>query len=85
MTRFEGNDLTKYGRVDFLELLTEMPYGELRTLYKLVSQCDHNFRTEAVLGEIEHNAAFDFFENICVDIPRPDTLQLKLPLLETNQ
>jgi hypothetical protein len=80
MTRFEGWNLTRYDRGDFEELLEDMPYGELRSLYQLVVQCDHDFRPEAVTAEIEHCAAFGFFVNICGDIPQPDALQLTLPL-----
>jgi hypothetical protein len=80
MTKFEGEDLSSIPQEHVAHDLGGMPYKTLVKLYKLVVQNDHDFRSEAVTSIIEENAAFDLFENVCADVPRPDTLQMELPL-----
>ncbi len=85
MTKFNGMNLTRIDRHDFeTALLDTLSYESLRNLYQLVVQNDHDFRPEAVIDEIEYQAAFNFFENACGDIPRPNAIQNLLPLGEPD-
>ena len=56
----------------------KMPLPELRKLYTLIVQLLHDVRPEAVKAEIEHQAMFNFFENACADIHKPEFIQLEL-------
>jgi hypothetical protein len=79
--KYGGRDLTRMDRDDFREWLEEMDYRDLRNLYQLVVQNDHDFRREAVTKEIEFQAAFAWIENICAEVVRPDKTQRELPLV----
>lgn len=50
---------------DMAEVLAEQPFAWLRNLYRFVIQCDRDFRPEAVLGEVEYQAAWILFVNLC--------------------
>jgi hypothetical protein len=83
MTEFEGYNLTKVDREDFKADLMDQNvfrFEDIRNLYQLVVQNDHDFRTETVRNELEYLAAFNLFENICALVPRPDSTQLTLPI-----
>lgn len=81
MHKFEGKDFTRFSyREEFEEYLSELPFRDLRNLYQLVVQNDHDFAREQVVAEVEYLTAFTFFENVCNDIPRFDRTQLELPL-----
>lgn len=56
----------------------DMPMDTLKKLYQLVVMLVHDFSQETAVKEIEYQAAFDFFENCCNRIPKPDARQLKL-------
>lgn len=63
---FEGLPLTPdaFGEDD----LDDLSFLTLRRLYRFIVQCLHDFRPEAVRGEIEHQASFILFQNLCTDI-----------------
>jgi hypothetical protein len=71
MLRFAGQDLSTLYSVDFASWLADLEVKTLRNFYRLVVQCEHDFRREAVEAEIEYQAAFCFFNNICDDL-RPE-------------
>lgn len=77
---WEGVDITRMDEDDFHIYLEEMGYRELRNLYELVIQNDHDFRRSCLNQMIEEYAAFNFFDNDCDNIVRPTMTQLELPL-----
>lgn len=57
------------------EDLENLSDDSLRELYALVRMLEHDITRKIAEGEVEHHAAFDFFENICNDIkltPKPE-------------
>ncbi len=78
--KYEGRDLTRMEKEDFREWLEEMRYTDLRHLYELVVQNDHDFRPEAVKDEIEFRAATEWIDVACDDIPKPTMTQGMLSL-----
>lgn len=80
MLSFQGHKLQRMERYEFEDWLGNIEFSILKDLYKLVVQNDHDFRREAVEREIEYQATFTFFENICGDVPRPEKTQLTLPI-----
>ena len=77
--KFEGYDFTEG---DIRDTLTEMPYNTLRKLYSLITMLAHDWRREAVENEIEFQAAFYVFENVCSDVPKPEATQKRLAFAE---
>jgi hypothetical protein len=75
-----GANIAQMNQEAFREYLEALAYTDLRRLYQLVVQNDHDFRREAIKTEIEFRAAFTLFNNLCADIPRPDKTQKELPL-----
>ena len=61
LTHFNGVELTTDD--DF----SEWEYAELRKLYQFIVMLAHDTKKPEV--EVEHQAAFHFFQNICGDIP----------------
>ena len=61
--------------------LMEMDYFKLRKLYQLVVMLSHD--TGNPSQELEHQAAFSFFANVCADIPQPDAFQKRFEFAET--
>lgn len=66
LTSFDGVTLKPFDE----DILTdpETAYVWLRSLYRFLVQCDHDFRREAVKSEIEWQAASTFFHNTCSDV-----------------
>lgn len=77
---FEGCDFTDRGR-HIEETLMEMDYSKLRKLYQLIVMLSHD--TEDPSKELEHQAAFQFFANVCSDIPQPDAYQKRFEFAGT--
>jgi hypothetical protein len=75
-----GVNIARMDQADFQEYLEELAYTDLRRLYQLTVQNDHDFSRGAGKTEIEFQAAFALFNNLCADIPRPDKTQKELPL-----
>jgi hypothetical protein len=87
LSEFEGHDFTRRG-VDWEAYMRgkpdadpddisdePMPYADLRKLYQLIVMLKHDTCEEAIVSEVAHNAAFDFFVNICREVPQPDAIQ----------
>ena len=74
IAEFEGLQLDR-PQGDLENILNDTDFGTLQNLYQLVLQIKHDTRTEAILSEIAHQAAFQFFANACADITQPDTIQ----------
>jgi hypothetical protein len=68
--KFEGYDFTT------ATPLADMDWPSLRKLYQLVIMLKHDLANPE--KEVEYQAAFAFFENVCSDIPRPNEVQRKL-------
>jgi hypothetical protein len=76
LTTFEGIKLTDS---EYLQGIFErnqedgetptMTYEELRRLYALVRMLEHDLTPEKAQAEVEHQASFNFFSNLCADIP----------------
>ena len=75
---FEGCDFTER---HIEETLMEMDYAKLRKLYQLIVTLIHD--TENPSKEMEHQAAFIFFANVCSDIPQPDAYQKRFEFDKT--
>lgn len=92
ITEFEGYKFVKYESLDHWKavLLGEdedksyMSYQTLRKFYQLVTMLNHDVRKEAVKEQLEIEAAFTFVENICADIPQPDSIQKKFEFTEAG-
>ena len=67
LERFNGYALTG----DISDVLADMPMDELRRLYQYVVMLEHDLRREAAVAEVEHQAAFNLFENLCANVERP--------------
>ncbi len=85
ITEFEGfkvgRDISKEEWREILDGTNnyqKMPLPVLRKLYALIVQLLHDVRPETVKAEIEHQAMFNFFENYCADIHKPEFIQLEL-------
>lgn len=85
IVEFEGFKVNRdMGEAEWREVLegtndyTEMSYETLLKLYALVTHLIHDVRPEAVKSEIEYQAAFNFFENACSDIRKPEFIQPSL-------
>lgn len=76
ITEFEGYDFDRPLDEDLETVLMDMEYQTLRKLYRLVLMLKHDLRDPE--GEIELNAAFDLFANVCGDINIPDATQGRL-------
>lgn len=57
-----------------------MDYATLRRLYALVVMLAHDLTPARAAAEVEHQAAFQFVEHACADIPRFRFTQRLLPL-----
>jgi hypothetical protein len=57
-----------------------MGYAALRRLHALVARLAHDLTPARAAAEVEHQAAFQFVENGCADIPRFRFTQALLPL-----
>jgi hypothetical protein len=68
--KFEGTDFTD------ATPLADMDWPSLRKLYQLVVMLKHDLENPE--KEVEYQAAFAFFENVCSDIPRPNEVQRTL-------
>ena len=66
--------------LDWERTYPTMSYATLRRLYALVVMLSHDFTPEAATAEVEHQAAYQFIEGACQDIPRYDSIQGLLPL-----
>lgn len=64
LTRFEGVEMSADN-----DPLDDMPMSDLRKLYRLVVMLDHDFTQAKACAEVEYQAAFILFENLCDDIP----------------
>lgn len=49
-----------------------MSYQSLRHLYALVRMLEHDLTQDKAQAETEHQAAFNYFSNLCADIPTAD-------------
>lgn len=49
-----------------------MSYQSLRRLYALVRLLEHDLTPDKAQAETEHQAAFNYFSNLCADIPTAD-------------
>lgn len=49
-----------------------MSYHSLRRLYALVRLLEHDLTPDKAQAEVEHQAAFNYFSNLCADIPTAD-------------
>lgn len=70
---FEGMELgesavRRHGSDMLWDSIAGSSFPFLRRLYRFVVQCLHDFRREAVESEIEHQAAFALFVNLCTDV-----------------
>jgi len=68
LTKFDGAELFTRGRPGGLLATAtigdlDLPFEDLRRLYRLVVMLDHDFTRGAARAEVEHQAAFLFFEN----------------------
>lgn len=88
ITEFEGYDLTRHDRGYWRDVFIgdgdpalKMPYDVLVKLYKYVVMLAHDFTQEAAAREIEHQAAYLFFEGACNDLPKPDAVQLEFAFM----
>ncbi len=50
------------------DLLETLDFRTLRRLYRFIVQCLHDFRREGVRSEIEWQAAFHLFANVCRNV-----------------
>ncbi len=68
LTEFEGIKLA--GRsLDFTYSdLADLPFPQLRRLYRFIVQCQHDFNPGNVRSEVEYQAAFDLFSNVCANV-----------------
>ena len=69
LTKFEGYDLEGTDE----ELITSMPFKDLRKLYQLVATTEQQWAGTAPEREVEFLAAFTFFHNLAIDVERPNT------------
>lgn len=79
--RFEGREFVGlYSKGSLREEMKspDYPYQTLRNLYQLIVMIKHDIQGRD--KHVERHASFAFFENTCSDIPRPDAIQLELPL-----
>lgn len=76
LDRFQGWTLT-----DFPEALTKMSYKELRQLYQLIVMLVHDLRREAIRAEIEYQAAWALFVNVCSDLTEKEYPQRKFAFM----
>lgn len=56
-----------------------MDYKTVRQLYQLVTMLEHDLRKPH--RAVEEGAAWDFFVNVCADIPQPDAKQNKFEFM----
>jgi hypothetical protein len=61
LTKFDGIKMDGFGK----EELEGLDYKTLNRLHRFVVQCAHDFRREAIVSEIEYNASFTLFSNLC--------------------
>lgn len=74
---FEGYSFVDRG-IDVDERLMGMDYPTLRKLYQLILMLNHDLSRDKRDHEVEYQAAFCFFANICCDIYQEDAAQLDL-------
>ena len=63
LTEFDGIKMDGFGK----EELAELDFKTLNRLYRFIVQRGHDFREEAIVNEIQFNAAFSLFANLCSD------------------
>jgi hypothetical protein len=70
---FKGNPHRKESDewYDWGREYSEMSYADLRNLYALIVQLEHDFRSEAVTEEVEYRAAFRLFASFLEGIEDP--------------
>ena len=56
-----------------------MDYKTVRQFYQLVTMLVHDLRKPH--RAVEEGAAWDYFVNVCADVPQPDSNQLKLAFM----
>ena len=83
VTKFEGYRFDERG-TSLDEILEEMDTPTIKKLYQLLLMLKHDTRQEAVKNEVEHQAAFCFFANICSDITKSNHIQGQLFETETE-
>lgn len=81
INRFEGHDFTEDDQ-HIKYVLQDMQFSTLRKLYVLVTMLNHDVRRDNVAKELEYQAAFNLFHNVCSDVPQPDNIQRKLSFAE---
>jgi hypothetical protein len=80
LTEFEGITMTDPENLRCLFMGDDedgsptMSYETLHRLYALVRMLEHDLTQEKAQAEVEFQAAFGFFANICGDIPTADVL-----------
>lgn len=74
VNKFQRHNFTDRS-YDARETLMEMDYGILRQFYQLIVMLNHDLQREAIRKELEHDAAFTFFANVCAAIPQPVAIQ----------
>lgn len=67
LNTFEGYNFNDRNS-DIEETLAEMPFQELRKLYKLISTIAKQVGGNNPEQEVEYQAAFNFFQNYCSDV-----------------
>lgn len=76
ITRFEKYPFTV--GPDLEESLAQMEYAELKKLYQLILVIHDATKRSKIKKEIELQAAYNFFLNVCVDIPQSNVTQGQL-------
>lgn len=69
ITHFEGYRFDRQLDYYFEDTLMELDFLTLKRLYQLILMLVHDTREESRKAEVEYQAAFSFFANICEDIP----------------
>lgn len=91
INKFQGLDFTRFSD-DYWRGVIEtskwddeeepiMDYKTVRQLYQLVTMLEHDLRKPCRI--VEEGAAWDYFANVCADVPQPDVTQRKFVFMES--